>query len=63
MLLTKAADLSEEDIEVSKENIIDLKLDLLFGLRTEEQIASELASHNISGVELIQPGKVYEFSA
>ena len=41
MLLTKAADLSEEDIEVSKENIIDLKLDLLFGLRTEEQIASE----------------------
>jgi hypothetical protein len=41
MLLTKAADLSEEDIEISKENIIDLKLDLLFGLRTEEQIASE----------------------
>ena len=41
MLLTKAADLSEQDIEVSKENIIDLKLDLLFGLRTEEQIASE----------------------
>ena len=41
MLLTKAADLSEEDIELSKENIIDLKLDLLFGLRTEEQIASD----------------------
>ena len=41
MLLTKAADLSEQDIEVSKENIIDLKLDLLFGLRTEEQIASD----------------------
>ena len=31
--------------------------------RYAEQIASELASHNISGVELIQPGKVYEFSA
>ena len=31
--------------------------------RYAEQIASELAAHNISGVELIQPGKVYEFSA
>ena len=31
--------------------------------RYAEQIASELASHNIPGVELIQPGKVYEFSA
>ena len=41
MLLTKAADLSEDDIEITKESIIDLKLDLLFGLRTEEQITSE----------------------
>ena len=31
--------------------------------RYAEQIASELAAHNIPGVELIQPGKVYEFSA
>ena len=31
--------------------------------RYAEQIAHELASHNISDVELIQPGKVYDFSA
>ena len=31
--------------------------------RYAEQIAHELVSHNISDVELIQPGKVYDFSA
>ncbi len=31
--------------------------------RYAEQIAHELASHNILDVELIQPGKVYDFSA
>ena len=41
MLLPKAAELSRTHIESTKAEIIDLKLDLLFGLRTEEQIAAD----------------------
>lgn len=41
MLLPKAAELSRTEIENTKAEIIDLKLDLLFGLRTEEQIAAD----------------------
>jgi len=41
MLLPKAADLSRIELESTKAEIIDLKLDLLFGLRTEEQIATD----------------------
>ena len=41
MLLPKAAELSRTEIERTKSEIIDLKLDLLFGLRTEEQIATD----------------------
>jgi hypothetical protein len=41
MLLPKSAQLSRDDIAQTKAEIIDLKLDLLFGLRTEEQIAVE----------------------
>jgi len=41
MLLPKSAQLSRDDIALTKAEIIDLKLDLLFGLRTEEQIAAE----------------------
>lgn len=41
MLLPKSAQLSRDDIALTKAEIIDLKLDLLFGLRTEEQIAVE----------------------
>ena len=41
MLLPKAAELSRIELEGTKAEIIDLKLDLLFGLRTEEQIATD----------------------
>ena len=41
MLLPKAAELSRTNIKHTKAEIIDLKLDLLFGLRTEEQIAAD----------------------
>ena len=41
MLLPKAAELSRTEIENTKAEIIDLKLDLLFGLRTEEQISAD----------------------
>jgi len=40
MSLNHALNLTHERIEESKASIIDLKLDLLFGLRTEEEIAS-----------------------
>jgi len=40
MSLNQALNLTHERIEESKASIIDLKLDLLFGLRTEEEIAS-----------------------
>ena len=40
MSLNQALNLTHERIEETKASIIDLKLDLLFGLRTEEEIAS-----------------------
>jgi len=41
MLLPVAAQMSQESLEEIKADIIDLKLDLLFGLRTEEQITEQ----------------------
>lgn len=41
MLLSTAMQMSQEGLDDIKANIIDLKLDLLFGLRTEEQITSQ----------------------
>ena len=41
MSLNNALKLTNETISTTKASIIDLKLDLLFGLRTEEEIASD----------------------
>jgi len=41
MLLNKALELTTRDIEDNKADIIDMKLELLFGLITEEEIVNE----------------------
>ena len=41
MLLPAAAKMTQSNLDLIKADIIDLKLDLLFGLRTEEQITDQ----------------------
>jgi hypothetical protein len=41
MLLPEAANMSQETVDELKVSIINLKLDLLFGLRTEEEISEQ----------------------
>jgi len=41
MLLPTAAKMTQDSLDTIKADIIDLKLDLLFGLRTEEQITEQ----------------------
>ena len=54
MLLPKSAQLSRDDIAQTKAEIIDLKLDLLFGLRTEEQIAAEFDTEKTQYKSLVK---------
>jgi len=54
MLLSKSAQLSRDDIALTKAEIIDLKLDLLFGLRTEEQIAAEFDKEKMQYKSLVK---------
>jgi len=44
MLLPAAAQMTQDSLNEIKANIIDLKLDLLFGLRTEGQIADQFTT-------------------
>jgi len=44
MLLPTAAEMTQDSLNEIKADIIDLKLDLLFGLRTEEQIAEQFTT-------------------
>ena len=45
MTFQKAVEITNEDIDTIKKTIIDLKLDLLFGLKTEEDIETEFHSN------------------
>ena len=44
MLLPTAAKMTQDGLDTIKADIIDLKLDLLFGLRTEEQITDQFTT-------------------
>ena len=44
MLLPTAAKMTQDSLDAIKADIIDLKLDLLFGLRTEEQITDQFTT-------------------
>lgn len=44
MLLPTAAEMTQDSLNQIKADIIDLKLDLLFGLRTEEQITEQFTN-------------------
>jgi len=44
MLLPTAAEMTQDSLNEIKADIIDLKLDLLFGLRTEEQITDQFTT-------------------
>ena len=44
MLLPAAAEMTQDSLNTIKADIIDLKLDLLFGLRTEEQITEQFTT-------------------
>jgi len=44
MLLPAAAEMTQDSLNTIKADIIDLKLDLLFGLRTEEQITDQFTT-------------------
>ena len=44
MLLPTAAKMTQDSLDTIKADIIDLKLDLLFGLRTEEQITDQFTT-------------------